>query len=103
MVTGGSEGVARLWALPGGERRHELRGHQGAVNAVALSEDGRWVLTGGQDGVARMWNARTGKLESQVRLPGPVSAVGLSRAGRLRVFGGPDLGVLVYGAPRPSQ
>jgi WD40 repeat protein len=35
--------------------------HQGAVNAVAFSPDGKIVLTGSRDGKALLWDAATGK------------------------------------------
>ncbi len=36
--------------------------HQGAVNAVAISEDGQFVLTGCADGIARLFDTDTGVL-----------------------------------------
>ena len=32
-----------------------LRGHEGPVNAVAISPDSRWVVTGSGDKTARLW------------------------------------------------
>lgn len=34
--------------------------HRSAVNAVAISADGKQVLTGGNDGIAELWNTQTG-------------------------------------------
>jgi WD40 repeat protein len=33
-----------------------LRGHEGAIDAVTVSPDNRWVVTGSLDGTARLWN-----------------------------------------------
>ena len=33
-----------------------LRGHDGPVNAVAISPDNRWVVTGSLDKTARLWD-----------------------------------------------
>jgi WD40 repeat protein len=32
-----------------------LRGHESAVDAVAISPDSRWVVTGSSDNTARLW------------------------------------------------
>ena len=32
-----------------------LRGHEDAVDAVAISPDNRWVVTGSSDKTARLW------------------------------------------------
>jgi WD40 repeat protein len=33
-----------------------LRGHEGAVSAVATSSDSRWVVTESADNTARLWD-----------------------------------------------
>jgi WD40 repeat protein len=32
-----------------------LRGHAGAIVAVTMSADSRWLVTGSKDGTARLW------------------------------------------------
>jgi WD40 repeat protein len=39
-----------------------LLGHDGDVNAVAYSPDGKWLATASDDGTARLWEADTGTL-----------------------------------------
>ena len=53
-ATGASDGGARLFDAATGELLAVLRGHDGAVNSVLFTDDGR-VLTGGDDGAIQVW------------------------------------------------
>lgn len=61
-VSGGSEGVVKVWDLATGKPKHILRGHVGEVTAVGLSPDGQRVLSGGDDATLKVWDAGTGAL-----------------------------------------
>jgi hypothetical protein len=56
VVTGGTDGVARVF-LRTGVLLAELKGHAGAVTAVRFSADGTTVLTGDEGGHLRVWEA----------------------------------------------
>ncbi|MGW2650160.1 WD40 repeat domain-containing protein [Streptomyces sp. NPDC001393] len=62
-VSGGTDGLVRVWDLRTGAQRALLTGHQGAINAVACTEvDGTSVaLTGGDDYTVRVWDLSTGE------------------------------------------
>ncbi|CAE7528110.1 unnamed protein product [Symbiodinium natans] len=66
LLTGGSDGLARIWTLTdrdfqgSGRQRWNLRTkkqvHSEAVRAVAWSPDGQYVLTSGRKGYAYIWH-----------------------------------------------
>jgi hypothetical protein len=70
LATADADGTARLWDVEprapqdhdaDGERRHVLMGHQGPVNRLAFSPDGRTLATVGADWTARLWNVASGE------------------------------------------
>src|SRR5262249_27665335 len=54
-------GAIQLWDPSTGHPLFWLMGHEGPVNAVAFSPDGRWIVSGSNwDGTIRVWDAREG-------------------------------------------
>lgn len=54
-----SDNTARLWRLPGraaAARPVVLRGHEGGINRIFFSKDGRRIVTGSEDGTTRVWD-----------------------------------------------
>lgn len=54
VVTSDAAGLIQLWSATTGAPLQTLRGHEGAVYAVAALTDGR-LISGGQDGLVRLW------------------------------------------------
>lgn len=77
-----------------------LDGHDGWVNSVAYSADGRFLASGGADGIVRMWQTDTwfsvAVLEGHTR---PVTQIAFSSNGRYLVTGGLDGLVRVWWLP----
>ncbi|HEX6399855.1 MAG TPA: WD40 repeat domain-containing protein, partial [Actinomycetota bacterium] len=63
-----NEGAALVWDAAGGRLRHTLRGHTGAVLAVAWSPDSSRLATGGSDGTAKVWEVGLGNAEELLSL-----------------------------------
>ncbi len=62
--------------------------HEGAVNGLSLSADGRRVLTGGKDGTVKLWEVDTGVvIRTFEGHSGAVKAVALSPDGRTAISG----------------
>ena len=49
----------RVWRLTDGQAGPILEGHTGAVGAVAITPNGRWVLSGAADHTVRLWDCET--------------------------------------------
>jgi WD40 repeat protein len=82
VVTGATDGTARLWDVATGMPIGRPLQHPSAVQAVAVSSDRQLVLTGGQDGDVRCWDAVTGKpIGPAAHHPGPVRAIVLAPDG----------------------
>jgi len=62
LLSGGDDGIARLWRTDNGELQHELIGHDGPVRSVTFDPDGEQAYTGGADTRIRVWDAKTGAL-----------------------------------------
>jgi len=104
LVTAGIyDHTARLWDLSAKDpaanpvvlRGHEGRGvHEGRVDAVAISPDGRWLVTGSEDKTARVWDLRAkDPAASAIVLRGHenrVTAVAISPDNRRLVTGSED-------------
>ena len=58
LATGSWDKTVRLWDGRRASGALVLRGHEGAVLAVAFSPDGRWLATGSADKTVRLWDGR---------------------------------------------
>ena len=70
VVTGSEDNTARLWDLSAEDPAANpivLRGHGGAVRAVAISPDSRWLVTGSWDNTARLWDLSAFQARSTAR------------------------------------
>jgi WD40 repeat protein len=65
LLTGGYDKALRLWDADTGKELRGFEGHTDAIQAVALSPDGKRVLSASGD-LVRLWDAQTGKALRQM-------------------------------------
>ncbi|MGE3989557.1 WD40 repeat domain-containing protein [Pseudorhodoplanes sp.] len=58
---GTETGGILVFDLGSGKLRFTLRGHRGAITALAFSKDGKSILSGSYDGTLRSWDRASGK------------------------------------------
>jgi WD40 repeat protein len=81
------DGIA-LWDLESGKEVGRLSGHDGWIEVLAFSPDGKTLIAAGQDKVVHLWDVATGKEQATLWGPGEIiSALAISPAGRLLASG----------------
>jgi WD40 repeat protein len=86
-VTGSQDHQVRVWTND--TAPHILRGHGGAVFAVAFSRDGKWIISGSGDQTARVWDATSGEELRAFKGHGSqIGSIALSPDGQRIVTGG---------------
>ncbi len=81
LVSTGTDGSARLWALPDGDEVFHVN-HQDRVIIAAFSADSAYFVTGSQDGTAKVVSVPAGKEVARLNNPGNISAVRFSPDGQ---------------------
>ncbi|WP_460532869.1 NB-ARC domain-containing protein [Flindersiella endophytica] len=61
-VSGGEDGIVRVWDLPARRQLRTCRGHTGWIYAVAVPTDRRTIASAGDDGLIRLWRADSAEL-----------------------------------------
>lgn len=65
LVATTEAGPLRTWRLPDASEGAAFVGHDGRVEALAFSEDGRWLASAGTDHTLRVWQTDTARQATQ--------------------------------------
>jgi len=88
MVTAMADGSLGLWDLGSGRELTRLRGgHEGAVNAIALSEEAGIIVSAGAGGASQVWRLASGKklVAFKPAEGGGAEGIVLSSSGKLAI------------------
>lgn len=88
VVSGGCDGVIRIWHSATGAAVTELKGHADKINTLAFSPDGRWIASGSRDGTLRLWDIADGSHRILEEGQVAVNGVAFSPDGTRLVAGG---------------
>jgi len=115
IASGSADRTVRLWdarttlwtrirSVMGCRKVTVLHGHEGSVESVAHSPDGRRIASGSTDGTVRTWNSRNGKALSVLSgHEDTVNSVSYSPDGQRIVSGSSDMTVRVWNAENGAQ
>jgi WD40 repeat protein len=82
LLSGGADGLVRLWELPSGDLRHSWADHSSAVSTVAFM-DATHVASGDRDGSVKVWTLQSGNERRLMACnSSSLEMVGLSLDGR---------------------
>ena len=100
LVVGSNDGTVKLFKVNQLlKHRSYLVGHDGAINMICFSDDGKQLISAGRDGRANQYNPQTGERLSQLyEHTTSLESVAMSSESTVHYFGGADGAVAVQDA-----
>jgi WD40 repeat protein len=86
LITGTDEDYVRVWEIGTGRKAAEMK-HDGSVNAVRFSPDGRLVASASADRTVRLWDPVSREIRATLNLSNPVTQVEFGGKDRLVTAG----------------
>lgn len=102
LLTVGSNGLLKVWAIDGLTELAAINAHDIAARDVEVSPDGRTIATVGFDGVLKLWRRSVLELSAEIRFNKPLDDVEFSPDGTAAIVRD-DEGTLYFIDARPSD
>jgi len=81
--SGNGTDAIRLWDIPGGKELRKFEGPAGDnVLSMTFAPDGKTLAAGYHNQVIRLWDPEKAKIITELKYPGPVSALAYSQDGK---------------------
>ncbi len=97
LVSGGVDGMIRVWTVPELRFLSEIRAHASEVWSICFSPDGTLLVSGGEDNTVRIWKYPGFELQQEIRFhTRPIEYVRVSQDGRYLLAASADGSVSVW-------
>ena len=80
LISGGSDGMLRWWDVERGKCMQARQAHQGTVQSLKTSPDGRSLASCGDDGAINVWELESGEHLRTLRRDRPYERLDISGA-----------------------
>jgi len=100
LFSGSRDTTIGIWSGQQKTLLHQLKGHTAAVNALALTHDGKLLISGSDDGTIRLWDWQAGRCLQALKGDGhAVYSVALSSDGQWLLSCGQDTALKLWHLP----
>lgn len=97
FLSGGKDGLIKLWSLAGGRALRTLRGHEGEIVDLVVTPDGTRLASGSLDGTIQLWDlSRESPMQSLSGCPERIHQVLISPDGKFLVAAGVKPEVVIW-------
>ncbi|KAJ3654380.1 hypothetical protein Zmor_013571 [Zophobas morio] len=102
LVTGGTDGVVRLWKFPSLQPAHVLKAHSKEIDDLDFSVYENYLISIAKDGVAVLWDCSKGKEIRRLTWTQPEGSKYLYKRARFGVIEGEDRKSALYMLANPT-
>lgn len=85
--------VIQVVAVPSGEVKCELKGHEGHIQSIGFGEGGKTLVSASDDCTVRVWDLQTGRVLWLRKYPRSAKSLGLSLGGKILALYEPARGL----------